>query len=320
MLRVRLRTLLAASGIAGSHRLSRGASISRQRWTAADLPDMSGSTVVITGASSGIGASAARQLAGAGARVVLAVRDVPKGRAVAGTISGQTEVRLLNLASLASVRAFASAWSEPIDILINNAGVMYLPNRRTEDGFELHMGTNHLGHFALTNLLLPHITQRVVTITSNLASGGKIDLHDLNWDQRPYKASQAYADSKQANSLFTLQLQRQLSLAASGVSAVSAHPGVANTNLMGHLGGLGGSMAKVVVRVISQDADRGALPTVYAATKEIPGGSLVCPDGYRHFRGYPELAASPGSAQDPEMAAELWSLSAQLTSTDFPSG
>ncbi len=296
----------------------RGKSISGHRWTAADLPDLSGSTVVITGASSGIGASAARQLAGVGARVVLAVRDVSRGTRVASTISGQTEVRLLNLASLASVRAFASAWSGPIDILINNAGVMYLPNERTEDGFELHMGTNHLGHFALTNLLLPHITRRVVTITSNLASGGRINLQDLSWDRRPYKSSQAYADSKQANILFTLQLQRQLSVAASGISAVSAHPGVAHTNLMGHLAGLRGSMARAVVRVISQDADRGALPTCYAATQEIPGGSLVCPDGYRHFRGYPKLAPAPRAAQDPQMAAELWRLSAQLTGTDFP--
>ncbi len=174
-----------------------------KKWTAENLPNLSGRTVVITGASSGLGAITARELARSGARVVMAVRDMTKGQSVAGTIPGKTEVRQLDLTSLASIRQFATSWTGDIDVLINNAGVMYAPEGRTSDGFELHIGINHLGHFALTSLLLPHISDRVVTLTSNLASGGKIDLGDLNWERRSYKASQAYSDSKQANILFT---------------------------------------------------------------------------------------------------------------------
>jgi NADPH:quinone reductase-like Zn-dependent oxidoreductase len=147
-------------------------------WTAADLPDLSGRTVVVTGASSGLGIATTRELARAGAHVVLAVRNVAKGEEVARAVDGRTDVRHLELTSLASIREFAGAWSGDLDILINNAGIMLAPERRTEDGFELQIGTNHLGHFALTNLLLPHITDRVVTISSPLHARGRIDVDD----------------------------------------------------------------------------------------------------------------------------------------------
>jgi NAD(P)-dependent dehydrogenase (short-subunit alcohol dehydrogenase family) len=291
--------------------------MNNEKWTAANLPSLSGRTVVITGASSGLGAITARELARAGATVVMAVRDTSKGRSVADTIPGKTEVLPLDLTNLASIREFAESWAGDIDVLINNAGVMYAPEGQTADGFELHIGTNHLGHFALTNLLLPHLTDRVVTLTSNLASGGKIDLDDLNWEHRQYKASRAYSDSKQANILFTDELQRRLARTGSSVRAISAHPGVAKTNLISHAGGFAGTMSKLAVSVIAQSADAGARPTLFAATQDLPGGSFVGPNGPGHMRGYPQLAKAPNSSQDAGTASRLWSLSAQLTGTDL---
>jgi len=181
-----------------------------EKWTAADLPDQSGRTAVVTGASSGIGLVAARELARAGARVVLAVRDPEKGKRVAAGIPGDTQVRPLDLASLASVRAFAAGWTGALDILVNNAGIMAVPEGRTADGFELQTGTNHLGPFLLTGLLLPAITDRVVTVSSQLHRRGRINLEDLNWEHRGYNATGAYNASKLANVLFTVELQRRL--------------------------------------------------------------------------------------------------------------
>ena len=287
-------------------------------WTAADLPDLSGRTVVVTGASSGLGISTTRELARAGARVVLAVRNVSKGEEVARTVEGRTEVRRLELTSLASIREFANGWTGDLDILINNAGIMLAPEGRTQDGFELQIGTNHLGHFALTNLLLPHITDRVVTISSPLHARGRIDVDDLNWERRPYDASRAYADSKQANVLFTLELQRRLSSEGNAVRAVSAHPGIAKTNLGAHLTGLRGVLAGIATRLIAQDAEHGALPTLYAATQDIPGNSFVGPDGLSHLRGYPELVQPSAASQDPNLAERLWARSAELTDVSSP--
>ena len=197
------------------------------------IPDMTGRSVIVTGANSGIGRAAADALADAGARVVLAVRDVERGRAAAATMTGETEVRRLDLASLDSVREFAGAWDGEISLLINNAGVMIPPLSRTADGFELQFGTNHLGHFALTNLLLEHVSGRVVTVSSSLHRSGVIDFDDLNWERRPYKPSRAYSQSKLANLLFTSELQRRLVEAGSPVLATAAHPGYAATNLQG---------------------------------------------------------------------------------------
>ena len=282
------------------------------KWTAADLPDQSGRTVVVTGASSGIGLVAARELARAGARVVLAVRDPEKGRRVAAGIPGDTEVRPLDLASLASVRAFAAGWTGALDILVNNAGIMAVPEGRTVDGFELQIGTNHLGPFLLTGLLLPAITDRVVTVSSQLHRRGRIDLDDLNWEHRGYNAAGAYNASKLANVLFTVELQRRLTEAGSRVRAVTVHPGIARTSL----GNQADRVSRVIYRYLGwlfNDAGHGALPTLYAATQDVPGGSHIGPDGLGHLRGYPEIHQPSKGARDPEMARRLWDLSARLT-------
>jgi NAD(P)-dependent dehydrogenase (short-subunit alcohol dehydrogenase family) len=290
-----------------------------QRWDAGDLPDLAGMTAIVTGASSGIGLVTARDLAGAGAHVVLAVRDVAKGEAAARVMAGSHEVRHLELTSLQSVRDFASRWTGHLDILVNNAGIMLAPQGRTEDGFELHIGTNHLGHFALTNLLLPHLTNRVVTISSPLHARGHLDVDDLNWERRSYNPSRAYADSKEANVLFTLELQRRLGAAGGNLRAVCAHPGIARTNLAGHLGGFRGALTPVVLRLLGQGAERGALPTLYAATQDLPGNAFVGPDGLGHLRGHPELIKPSSASQDEALARRLWDRSAELTGVTFPS-
>lgn len=282
------------------------------RWTAANLPDQSGRTVIVTGATSGLGLVTARELARVGARVVLAVRDPGKGERVASTMAGRTEVRRLDLADLASVRSFAAGWAGPVDVLINNAGIMRVPLGRTPDGFELQIGTNHLGPFALTNQLLPHITSRVVTVSSQLHRRGRLDLDDLNWQRRRYRSLQAYCDSKLANLLFTLELQRRLTEAGRSVRAVAAHPGIATTNLAGHIGGIRGQLGRAVKHLFN-DAERGALPTLYAATQDVPGACYVGPDGLAHLRGYPEIGTPSKTARDADLARRLWDLSACLT-------
>ena len=198
-------------------------------FTAENIPDLTGHTAVVTGANSGIGRAAAQALAARGARVVLAVRNLDKGREAAAGMTGHVEVRQLDLADLASVRAFAEDVTEPVDLLINNAGVMIPPLTRTADGFELQFGTNHLGHFALTNLLLPRVRGRVVTVSSTGHRAGAIDFDDLNWERRPYRAMPAYAQSKLANLLFTAELQRRLTELGSPVLATAAHPGISAT-------------------------------------------------------------------------------------------
>ena len=288
-----------------------------RKWTAADLPRLDGRTFVVTGANSGIGLAACRALGAAGARVVLAVRDPERGRRAAETVSGATEVRRLDLADLASVRAFADAWEGELDVLVNNAGVMATPEQRTADGFELQIGTNHLGHFALTNLLVPRVSDRVVTLASNAHRMGKIRFDDLNW-QRGYNSWRAYGQSKLANLLFTLELQRRLNEADTVVRAVAAHPGWAATNLQSHTGSrLQAAAMAVGNRVIAQSDEMGALPTLYAATQEIPGGSYVGPDGLRQGRGHPMLVDRSAAASDGEAARRLWELSEQQTGVTF---
>ena len=283
-------------------------------WKIDWLPDLHGRTAVVTGASSGLGLATARALATAGAHVVLAVRDGRKGAAVAATLPGSTEVRALDVADLGSVRRFAEDWSDDLSMLINNAGIMAVPQGRTVDGFELQIGTNHLGHFALTNLLLPHITDRVVTISSGLASMGRLDVTDLNWERRPYKPMRAYGTSKLANLLFTTELQRRLSAAGSTVRAVAAHPGVAVTALDQHIGGLQGAVTRFGYRFIAQKKPEfGALPTLFAATADIPGDSYVGPDGRDGKR--PKLGKRSAVSRDLQSAADLWQVSADLTGT-----
>jgi NAD(P)-dependent dehydrogenase (short-subunit alcohol dehydrogenase family) len=289
------------------------------KWTSQDIPRQDGRTFVVTGANSGIGLVAARELARAGARVVLAVRDTARGEQAAATIDGATEVRRLDLADLASVRAFADEWDEPLDVLVNNAGVMATPRRRTADGFELQIGTNHLGPFALTNLLLPRITERVVTVSSGAHRAGSIRLDDLNWERGRYQRWLAYGQSKLANLLFTLELQRRLAAAGSDVRAVAAHPGWAATNLQHHTESrLQDGLMAIGNRIWAQSEDMGALPTLYAATQDIPGGSYVGPDGLGEQRGHPRLVGRSKAASDEETARRLWELSEQLTGTSFP--
>jgi NAD(P)-dependent dehydrogenase (short-subunit alcohol dehydrogenase family) len=292
---------------------------SSSKWTAADLPDLAGRTVVVTGANSGIGRIAARELARAGARVVLAVRDTAKGEKAAAEMPGTTEVRALDLADLASVRAFADGWAGDLDVLINNAGVMATPEGRTKDGFELQIGTNHLGHFALTNLLLPHVTDRVVTLSSGAHRLGKIRVDDLNWEEGGYQRWRAYGQSKLANLLFTLELSRRLAEAGSDVRAVAAHPGYASTNLQQHTGSaLQNGLMAVGNRLFAQSDEMGALPTMYAATQDIPSGSYVGPDGVGEQRGHPTLVGRSGAASDEDTARRLWELSEALTEVRFP--
>jgi NAD(P)-dependent dehydrogenase (short-subunit alcohol dehydrogenase family) len=293
--------------------------MSANKWTAADMPRQEGRIFVITGANSGIGLVAARELGRAGARVVLAVRDEGKGRAAAGTIPGETEVRRLDLADLASVRAFAEAWEGDIDVLVNNAGVMAVPERRTKDGFELQIGTNHLGHFALTNLLLPRVKERVVTVSSSAHRAGKIDLEDLNWERRRYRRWPAYGQSKLANLLFTAELERRLAAAGSEVRAVAAHPGYAATNLQNRTENLlQNAVMAIGNRIFAQSDEMGALPTLYAATQDIPGNSYAGPDGRGEQRGHPTLVGRSGAAADDGTARALWELSERLTGVTFP--
>ena len=248
------------------------------------------------------------------------MRNTEKGKAAAATTPGRTEVRELDLASLHSVRAFAAGWDGPIDLLINNAGVSAPSLTRTADGFEAKFGTNHLGHFALTNLLLEHITGRVVTVASQAERFASLDLDDLNWERRPYAPSRAYNDSKLANLLFTAELQRRLTAAGSDVLANAAHPGLVATNIYHHDGPRRPSdfLWAVAIRLLAQDAEHGALPVLYAAVADVPGDSFAGPSHLAHMRGAPELIARSAAAQDPDLARRLWTVSEQLTGTRSP--
>jgi NAD(P)-dependent dehydrogenase (short-subunit alcohol dehydrogenase family) len=289
------------------------------KWNVENMPSQSGRTIIVTGANSGLGRATTIALAGAGGRVVMAVRDLKRGTAAAATITGNVEVRELDLADLSSVRRFAEEWNEPIDVLVNNAGVMAVPQGATKDGFETQFGTNHLGHFALTNLLLPRIVDRVVTVSSTAHRVGAIDLDDLNWRSRPYKTWAVYGQSKLANLLFTLELERRLESDGSSVRAFAAHPGYAATNLQSHSGNrmMNGLMA-VGNKLMAQSEQMGALPSLFAATQNLPGASYVGPDGRSEQRGYPTLVGRTAAASDVEIAKKLWTASEQLTGVRYP--
>ncbi|MFE5294782.1 oxidoreductase [Isoptericola sp. NPDC056618] len=285
----------------------------------AQVPAQTGRTIVVTGATSGIGRVTAEVLALRGARVVLAVRDVDKGRTAARTMAGDVVVRALDLAELASVRAFAEDLAEPVDVLVNNAGVMVPPLSRTADGFELQLGTNHLGHFALTNLLLPRVRERVVTVSSSGHRFGAIDFADLNWERRRYRPMAAYGQSKLANLLFTAELQRRLTAAGSPLTAVAAHPGWAATQLLSERRGVQHLVHRLSVPV-AQSAEDGALPTLYAAVADVPGDSYAGPSGFLEGRGAPTLVGRSARARDAAVARRLWDVSEALTGTTFPAG
>jgi NAD(P)-dependent dehydrogenase (short-subunit alcohol dehydrogenase family) len=289
-------------------------------WTTDRMPSLAGKTIIVTGANSGIGLEASRVFAAKGAHVVFAVRDEQRGRDAAATVAGSTEVRPLDLADLPSVRAFAADWSGGIHVLVNNAGVLVPPFGHTKDGFELQFGTNHLGHFALTNLLLPQITGRVVTVASGAHRSGTIDFDDLDWATRRYGGgSGAYEQSKLANLLFTLELQRRLEASGSRVIATAAHPGMAATNLMSSSENpVMTVLARVAVRLFAQDAATGATPTLFAATEPVPGGSYAGPGNRREMTGPPVLVGRSDAAADPVTAARLWTVSEELTGVRYP--
>src|SRR4051794_34663022 len=259
---------------------------SSAKWTAQDLPRLDGRTFVVTGANSGIGFAAARELGRAGARVVLAVRDVSRGEAAAAAVDGETEVRQLDLADLASVHAFADAWEGDLDVLVNNAGVMAVPEQRTKDGFEMQLGTNHLGHFALTNLLLPRVRDRVVVVASGAHRMGSIHLDDLNWERHGYSRWRAYGQSKLANLLFMSELQRRLDEAGSSLRVTAAHPGWAATNLQHRTENVvQNALLAIGNRVLAQSEEMGALPTLFAATQDCPATPTSAPTAWSSSAG-----------------------------------
>ncbi|MFJ5265628.1 oxidoreductase [Streptomyces sp. NPDC088387] len=287
-------------------------------WDASHMPDLSGRTAIVTGANSGIGFETAFALTRAGAHVVLAVRDRARGEAAAARMPGSTEVRHLDLADLASVHEFADTWSSPIDLLVNNAGVSVDKPGRTKDGFEILFGTNHLGPFALTNRLLPYISGRIVTV----ASGAHRMIDEVAYTSRPDLSSRqglvrAYGRSKLANLLFTLELQHRLSKAGSQVRALAAHPGLSSTNLWSGINPVARAVFAVYARFYAQDARSGALPTLYAATQDLPGASYVGPDGKNELKGAPTLVGRTPTASDPTIATQLWDLSEELTGVQF---
>ena len=307
------------------------------RWVEQNIPPQTGKTALITGANSGLGFEAAKALGGKGAAVVLAVRNAAKGEAAAADIRAAApnvdlKVMALDLASLASIRAFAFAFMSGhirLDILINNAGVMTIPYRTTADGFEMQFGTNHLGHFALTGLLLPLVLHtpdaRVVTVGSGLHVLGKIDFANLN-GERSYSKWGAYGQSKLANLLFAYELQRKLAAAGSEVISVAAHPGYAATNLQAVGPEMEGSKlwARIMPaanRVLGQSAAMGALPEVYAATSPaVRGGDYVGPDGFMGQRGFPKKVKSSANSYDEAVAARLWAVSEELTGVSYDFG
>ena len=307
------------------------------RWTADDIPDLTGRRALVTGASSGLGLVTAAQLARHGADVLVAVRDRVKGASALAHIesaaggSGSARLLDLDLADLASVRAAAAEVSaSPLHLLVNNAGVMAIPRRETADGFEMQLGTNHLGHMALTLLLLPALAagggartpSRVVTVSSGAHRMGRIDLDDL-MGERSYSPWKAYGQSKLANLLFAFELQHRLDTSGLPVGSYAAHPGYAATNLQAVGPQMEGSgwkerMMELANKVLAQPAEMGALPQLYAATAPgVPAGSYIGPDGAFEQRGHPRLVGTAPQARDLITGEQLWAASEDLVGVRF---
>jgi len=284
------------------------------------MPSLSGRTVVVTGASSGVGLATAAAFARSRAHVVLAVRDVDRGEQARRIVGGSSEVRRLDLADLGSVREFAESWHGPLDVLVNNAGVAG-PGERTRDGFERQFGTNHLGPFALTNLLLPHVVDRVVTVASGSHKSATMHFDDLNQHHHRLGFVAGYGQSKLANLLFTLDLERRLREADSGIRATAAHPGYSATNIgiRGRNELLAGAV-RLAGRLFAQTPEQGALPSLFAATQDVPGASYVGPDGRTGLHGHPALVGRSAEASDPAAARRLWAASEELTGVGFGLG
>lgn len=301
-----------------------------QKWTEANVPDQSGRVAIVTGSNTGLGYETARVLAARGATVVLAVRDVDKGNAAAAKILGlapraEVSVQPLDLGSLHSVRTAAAELKSAhprIDLLINNGGGMYPPKQVTADGFELQFGTNHLGHFALTGLLLDQLLEvegsRVVVVASiahNIQAGIRFD--DLQWE-RSYNRVAAYGQSKLANVMFAYELQRRLAAAGAPTIAVAAHPGISNTELMRHIPGNRLPGFSQLAGLVTNSAAMGALATLRAATDPaVAGGQYYGPDGFRELRGHPVLVTSNKMSQDVAVQQRLWAVSEELTGVSY---
>jgi NAD(P)-dependent dehydrogenase (short-subunit alcohol dehydrogenase family) len=300
------------------------------KWTADQMPDQHGRIAVVTGANSGLGLSCARELARRGATVVMACRNMDKGAAAQREIEdsvpeAKLELSELDLGELASVRAFATrvrSEHEAFDLLLNNAGVMAPPRRETADGFELQIGTNLLGHFALTAQLIGAMAgranARVVTLSSNAHKMGRINLEDLQSERR-YMRWTAYGQSKLGDLMFALELDRRLRAAGSSIRSLAAHPGYAATNLQTAAPPL---VDRLVMRatnlLVAQSAEMGALPPLYAATAPgLEGGSYIGPDGHGEFRGHPRVVSPSRAARDESVAGRLWSLAEELTGESF---
>lgn len=303
------------------------------KWTTNDIPDLQGYRVVVTGANSGLGLETTKALAAKGAHVIMACRNLDSGRKALDTVKASVpqaslEVQQLDLASLASVRAFAStllAGGEKLNLLFNNAGVMAIPRRETQDGFEMQFGTNHLGHFALTGLLLPLLLEtpksRVVTTTSMARMMGKINLDDLN-RTKSYARWDAYGQSKQANLLFSFELQRRLAAGGANTISVAAHPGYANTNLQTtSVQASSSAFERIGMQLgalVAQSGYMGTLPQLYAGTApNIQGGELVGPGNLGGMRGYPRIETNARKEYNQPLAARLWDASVKLTGVDF---
>jgi len=293
-------------------------------WTTENIPDQSGKIVIVTGANSGIGYEAARALTFKGATVIMACRDPEKGEAAAlqirsENIQGQVVVKQLDLADLDSISSFAQAFLaeyNQLDILINNAGVMATPYRKTADGFEMQFGTNHLGHFALTGLLIDLMIatpkSRVVTVSSYVHYLGKINFDDLN-SEKAYQKWLAYGQSKLANVLFAYELHRRTSKNGNNPISIAVHPGYAATNLQRTT-----RFFSFTNLFMAQSQEMGALPTLFAATNpEVRGGEYIGPDGFLGQRGYPHKAQSSGRSDDQSTAQRLWEISEELTKVRF---
>jgi NAD(P)-dependent dehydrogenase (short-subunit alcohol dehydrogenase family) len=299
-----------------------------RNWTAADIPDQHGRVAIVTGANSGLGLVTARELARAGARVVLASRSSEKGRDAASAIAAivpdaDLHPGILDLADLESVWAFAATVPDQVDLLINNAGVMAAPRGVTRDGFESQFATNHLGHFALTGLLLGRLlaapAPRVVTVSSTMHRGGTIVFDDLQ-GERKYSRWGAYSQSKLANLMFCFELQRRAVQAGTALLSMAAHPGYAAT----HLQAAGTDrfyerwFMAIGNRLFAQSAEMGALPTLYAATfPDLPGGTYVGPGGRSEQRGYPKVVSAAGKAYDEQAWRRLWEVSETLTGVHY---
>ncbi len=295
------------------------------KWTAENIPGQAGKTAVVTGANSGIGYETARALARKGATVILACRDAGKGNAAVQKIKvdqpeAKAESMMLDLSELASVRRFAGEFKSrfgALDILINNAGIMAVPYRKTADGFESQFGTNHLGHFALTLLLMDRILRipraRVITVSSFGHKLAKMDFDNLN-AEKGYDPQKAYGQSKLANLLFTYELQRRFEAAGADAIAAAAHPGWTATNLDAHW-----RMVHMLTPFLGQKPEMGALPTLYAAVApDVRGGNYYGPGGWQEIRGYPAKVPSSAASHEAAIAARLWKVSEELTGVRYP--